>query len=299
MSDSGQTVLEFLSKPPKELPIKITVQRSAQSKYLFLLVNRLYQRRLKETSRFVTYAKKEVMEIKGGMEEFPLWGQDIVRLFAMEGFYFRFIADLSLPPNTYVVAETDGGELKTEPFVAKLRRDVLRVLLKDLNLPHLSLRALLQLDWSVCRRYEDFEPILREAKLAEWDEEQIGKRLEKREKGKGGILTLLKRGQWKQLFAMKERYGPIWCHRHIIEETANLIHYRLLRQMGLDEIRTRRELDLGWGRAKQTEEAYGMVTGGDLETLASQVVRLDHMFWRNPSLAFDWLLLTTALKPGR
>lgn len=288
-----RTVLDFLEEGTT-LPTLLTVERSLSSKYQFYLVVRHYQKKLGLRPQFFLFSKIEMSGVKGLVEEHSLFSSKA--LYILEGFSNSFVTNLSLPEGCYAVAETDGGELKALAYNFKMRRDILRVLLAQLSLKY-SLRNLLKYDWAVCRDFSDFEILLRRAGILEWPEERIG--LELGELNSVNVLGALKRGAYKDLLLLKRRYGANWLYNHLVEMISFLANYKALKLMGYDDDQVARELELGWARRKEMEEAHVMVTREDLIRLAQRVLKLDSLIQGNRDLGLEILLLNAGLSVRR
>jgi len=298
-----ETVPEFLERNPNPLPNLMTVERTKTSSYQFYLLVRHYRKRVDANIHFFTYTKGEFGAVRSLIEEHSVFGgRD---MYVLEGFGSKFIDSLAPPQNTTVLAETDGGLLKAEPYGYKGKRPILKVLYKQLGLNYykdeegrsiLTQRGLISLDWSSLRSYELYEPLLRKAKILTWSNEDVGKELFK--SGRGNLLTLIKRGQFKDLFEMAEKYGYSWTYNHVVELLSELIHYRALRVMGYDEGKCARELGANERsrRAQELEEANRMLTLSDLGDLTDRVLDLDSLIMRNPKLGFSLFVLNAPIR---
>lgn len=302
-----ETVFEFIERGPNPLPRLVTVERTQQSKYLFYALVRHYRKRLKPRPTFLTYNKAELENTKAAIEEHSLLS-DEGDLLILEGFSQKFVEGLTPPRSTAILAETDAGELKAPPFSYKMKRDILRLLYQQLSLDYhkdgegrsiLTLRGLVKQDWSGFRSYEEFEPFLRRAKILGWSDEQLETELESTQGG--NILTMVKKAQFKELFAMAERYGSTWMYGHLLEMLSELLHYRSLRTMGYDEQKCARELgaEIGYRKTKELEEANQMFSQSDLVSLTERVLNLDRLTIKNPGLGFAILCLNAPIRLKR
>lgn len=297
------TVPEFLEDNPRPLPRMVTVERTKTSSYQFYLVIRHYRKRVDANVRFLTYSKGDLDMVRGLIEEHSIFGGK--DMYVLEGFGSRFVDSLVPPENTYVLAETDGGELKTIPYNYRGKRPILKVLYKQLGLNYhkdengrarLTQRGLIRQDWTSLRSYEQYEPFLRKAKILGWSDKDVENELLKI--NSGNLLTLIKRGQFKDLFAMAEKYGYMWTYNHVVELLGELIHYRALRVMGYDEIKCAKELgaEVGYRRAKELEEANRMLTYSDLGELTNRVLSFDVLVMRNPKLGLSLFVLNAPIR---
>jgi len=252
---------------------------------------------------FFTYAKGELGTVRGIIEEHSIFGGK--DLFVLEGFGSKFVESLVLSENVTVLAETDAGELKTVPYTYKNKRPILKVLYKQLGLNYhkdengrsiLTQRGLIKLDWTSLRSHELWEPFLRKAKIMAWSDEDVEKELFK--VSSGNLLTLMKRGQFKDLFAMAEKYGYAWTYNHVVELLSELIHYRALRVMGYDENKCAKELGAPERsrRARELEAANQMLTSSDLADLTDRVLSFDTLALRNPKLGFSLFVLNSPIR---
>jgi len=253
--------------------------------------------------RFFSYAKGDLGMVRGLIEEHSIFGgRD---MYVLEGFGSKFVDSLGLPAKSVVLAETDGGQLKTTQYNYAGKRAILKVLYKQLGLNYyktedgrakLTVRGLIKLDWTCLRGYELYEPLLRKAKILEWGNAEVEAELFKT--GSANLLTLIKRGQFKNVFAMAEKYGYSWTFNHVVELLSELIHYRALRVMGYDEAKCARELgaEVGYRRAKELEEANQMLTSDDLGQLTDRVLELDSLATRNPKLGFSLFVLNAPIR---
>lgn len=286
-----ETVLEFLETNTVP-PTKLTVERTTQSKYLFYLTIRHFRRRLRLKPRFFMYSRSDAGTVKAIAEEHSLW-QDQGFL-VLEGFGQSFIDGLDPPKDVYILAETDGGQLKPELYSYKTRRNILKVLQGQLGLGHMSLRALLKLDWSMTRSFEEIETLLLKAKLMDWTEEDIGSQLEGIERT--NVLVALKRSVFKEIFSLMDMYGAAWLVRHTTRQLTELMHYKALRLMGHEESRSAKELDVGWRRMQELEEGNMMYTAEDLTILAERLIKLDRLIQKRPSLGVSILFLNAPIQ---
>lgn len=286
-----QTVLEFLENVKVPLPRVVTVDRTSGSRYLFYLVVRHYRKTLARRPQFVTYSKATVNAVKGTIEEHSIFGGP--PLYVLEGFAYAFVESLSLPEDVYVVAETDGGDYKAPAYSYRLRRDILKVLIQQLKLK-LQLRPLVSLDWSSCRDYSDYESLLRKAKVMGWNEDQIGQELT--ESQSGPVLSLVKRSQFKEVFSMMGKYGPIWMQNHLQEVFVQTVHFKVLRMLGYDVERIQRDLEIGSMRLAELEEGARALSQEELVQLAERMVKLDWLIQRNRELGMSLLFLNAPFR---
>lgn len=286
-----QTVLEYLEEG--KIDDKISVERTSTSKWCFFTLVRHYRQKTKLRPNFVSYSKAEEARIRAKTEEFSLL--DDRELLVMEGAPESFIANLSPPKGTIIIAETEGGTLKVPSFSPRIRRDLLRILVKQVA-PNYSLRALLQLDWSDCRSYEDHEIILRRAVAADLSEIQVATLLN--ENPFTHILKLLRKGPKKELLALKERYGAIWTYNHLVEILSQLVHYRTLHMMGYDDAMIGRQLELSKSRREELEEAMKMYSPADMLILINRILKIDKVILTKRELALDLLLLYSGVEVG-
>jgi len=268
------TVLEFLET--SQYPDKITIDRTNTSKYLFYLTLRAYRQRMGIGATFMTYSKRWANVHKSTMEEITFW--NLEAMYALEGFSRLFINGLNTPKRVYVVAETNDGELQEDRLDRVGRRAILKILSKQLNLPY-SLRGLLKMDWSGIERFEEFEPVLRRARIEGWDEEELGRFIEK--SVMGNPLTLLKRGQVKTLLQMEEQ-GRFSMRNQLTRWLTQLIHLRVLRNMGTEDRRLMDELKVSWRRLADLMEADKMYSEHDVRELAIALVKYDKLMWAQP-----------------
>lgn len=298
-----ETVPEFLERNPQPLPSLMTVERTKTSTYQFYLLVRHYRKRLDASIHFFTYAKGDLGLVRGIIEEHSIFGGK--DLFVLEGFGSKFVESLVLSDNVTVLAETDAGELKTVSYAYKSKRPILKVLYKQLGLNYhknkegrsiLTQRGLIRLDWTSLRSHELWEPFLRKAKIMAWSDEDVEKELFK--VTSGNLLTLMKRGQFKDLFAMAEKYGYAWTYNHVVELLSELIHYRALRVMGYDENKCAKELGAPERsrRARELEAANQMLTSSDLGDLTDRVLSFDTLALRNPKLGFSLFVLNSPIR---
>lgn len=295
MGTKQETVLEFLEEARVPLPKVITVDRAMSSKYLFYLLVRFYRKRLARRPQFIAYTKSTAQAVKSQMEEHSVFGDAV--FYVLEGFADAFVASLSLPADAYVVAETDGGDLKAPVYNYRMRRDILKVLLQELRIKNLSLRPLVALDWSSCRDYGDYEVMLRKAKVMEWSEEEIGNQLVQFHSGP--VLTMTKRSQFREVFSMIEKYGANWMVGHIQEVLMQTVHLKALKLLGYDEERATRELEVGYLRMQELEETARTLSREELIELAERLVKLDRLLVRNRDLGVGLLLLNAPIRISR
>jgi hypothetical protein len=286
----NQTVLEFL-EVTKVFPKVMTVDRTQSSKYLFFCLVRAYHRHTGFRPLFITYSKAEANAAKAQMEEHSLFDSDC--FFVLEGFSQTFVDQLNLPSSTYLVAETDGGLLKAEQYSYRLKRDVLKMLTAQLNVK-ISLRDLMSLDWSFCREYADYEIFLRKAKIMGWSEKDMERSLKENESA--SILSLLKRSQFTELFALVEKYGASWMYNHLIEVLAQLIRFKALKAMGYEDDRAAKNLEIGWFRTKELIEGNKLLTYEEITKLVERMVKLDTLLMRRKELGISLYLLNSPIR---
>lgn len=286
------TVLDWLETAPSSLPAVLTVDRMTESKYLFYLIVRYFRKVLQKSPRFVGYSRVTMSAVKGQLEEHSVFGDP--GLFVLEGFAEEFVQSLSLPKGVCVIAETDGGELKAPPYSYRLRRDIIKVLIQQLRIRHLSLRPLIQLDWTSCRDYGDYEIVLRLARLMEWNEEQIDSYLVR--SSSGPVFSLTKRGQFKDIFSMVDKYGASWMLSHIQEVLCQTAHLKALKLLGYDEERAGRDLEVGIYRMRELEETARVLSREDLEQMAQRLVGLDKLMQLNKELGLSLYLLNSPIR---
>lgn len=288
----NQTVLEFLEKhlPTKkaDLPTKVMVKRTTQSKYVFYLAVRLWRRKLGLEPQFVNYNRQDLNSHIGQIEERSIFHP--TRLFVMEGFARTVLDRINVAQGTYILAETDEADLKVEPFSYRSRRDLLKVLHAELKLSReLALSYLLKLDWSACTSYEEHEPILRRAALMDWTPEQLDDFLGKAETGTP--LWELKGGQVLKVLNEVERMGPTWLPFQYTKGLADLISWRVLALQGADETKIRKELDIGYRKGQEIAQLNQALTATDVEALVRRRIELDPLFTRMPGTAAELFLL--------
>lgn len=285
-------VLEFIEKPPKEIPSVVSVERKQSGKYLVSLVIRFLSQRTGLRCSVISYEKGKMNEesARAIVEEFSIF--EPRRLIFLQDFPSRMVKTLNPTPGTIVIAETDSGDLEIDKYSYQKKRDILKVLLKIMNL-NLSLRELLKLDWSECRSFEDFEPVLAKAKLMGWSTKEIAEEAEKNYRE--GVLSLLKRGSYKEIHDLKTIYGKGWLHRFLIASVSDLALYRSLIRMGVPEDRISKEMGLSWRKKKEIEEATKMLSGAEIVTLASRIIEMDQLVKIRGEWAFDLLYMRSGI----
>jgi len=291
------TVLNFLEKV-STLPTLVTVGRTTRSKYLFYLVVGAYRRKTKLRPQFIEYSKAGASKTKGLIEEHALPGFSEHNLFVLEGFGRRFVESLRFPEGTWVLAETDEGEYLTPNYEKKYRRDILIVLMNQLSLGgQVTLTDLKKLDWTECRNYEDFEPPLRLAKIMGWTADRLQAHLISYEQG--NLLTGIKRADYGNIFALAEKYSARTVYNRLIKRAGQLGHFKALINMGWEESRIARELELTYWERKELAEAHRMITGEELTQLIERIIRLDWLCTRSPELGVDLLVLNMPFRMRR
>jgi len=283
MSTEQQSILEWLEEN-SGTPEILTTERTTNSKYLFYLLVRHYRKRLRPGPRFYTFAKADQMAVKSIIEEHSFLDQDGT-FYVLEGFSQRFIDTLNPAPKTWILAETDGGLLKAPSYTTNhtTTRSILKTLIDQLNLKsQLTLRGLLKMDWTALRSYEEYEPILRRAKILGTTEDELEKELEPREWEQSLVLT--KRGRDKELLQHIDMLSPVGAHRHLLHLLADVLHYRALRTLGYEEKKSGETVGAGWRRTKELEETNNTLSAQDLQLLADRVVSMDSLMLRRPDL---------------
>lgn len=285
-------IFYFLEHNMSNPPNLITAERTQTSKYQFYLLVRAYHRKLRMRPQFFQYDRNTVNNIKGLIEEHSVFGEK--SLYVLEGFNSKFVESLEPPKDNYIVAATDGGQLKAVAFRYKYRRDALKVLKVQLNLNHLSLRALLKLDWSVVRSFEEMEGILLKGKVMDWDEEKIGEQLEKMEMGQ--ILLAMKRPYLPELYNTVRKYGRTWTYKHMVTLLGQLIHYKALRSMGYEDYRCEKEMEISYYRRKELEESSKTLTSEDIKLLCERMINLDWIITTKSEIGTDLYFLNSPIR---
>lgn len=287
-------VLEFVEELRAPLQQKVTVRRATSSKWLFLTVVRAYQHKLHAKPSFVTYVKQKEQELESFLEEASLWKK--VSLLVVEGAPKGMVDRIKLPSLTYLVAETDEGELELDDWGRGSKRDVLRVLLDQLGI-QLRLRDLIKLDWSSCRSFEEAECFLRKAQILGWNEEEIGKHLD--QTTDENVLSLWKRGRMAELFSLKERLTPAGMVGLITKLTIQTAQCKALKLLGYDDVQLQKEMGVSWWKTKQLLEAESMLGDAEVKRIADRLVKLDKLLSWNPGVGLDLLLLNSGVSVRR
>lgn len=304
MVDEEKDVLHYIEHLTKVPPV-ITLKRTTRSKYQFHLLVRAVAKKLGLKPRFTDYEGQKAYQdtVKASIEEHNLF--ESRHLHVLEGFSLNFVSRLSPPPGSYIVAETDDGELETELYRIGRKRDILKVLMMILGMelrvepsPELSLRALNNLDWSFAKDFEDYEPILLKGWVMKWTPDQI-KEKELIELDQGNLLTLIKRSDFGPLFDMASKFGEKWVSNRITDQLAQLIYYRSLRQMMYDEKRAAEAVGVGKWRAEEIEAASKMLTQQDVHQMAQRLVSLDFLTMTKPGIGLQLLVLNAPIRVKR
>lgn len=287
----SKSVCEFIEETPKaSLPQKITVKRTTVSKYQFYLLVRQYRQELNKTPLFLQYSRQDLGQHQALMEEVSLFlEQD---LYVLEGFPKSFVEEIRLPKGVYCVAETEEGELECPQFSYRERRAILWVLNKQLGLRH-SLRALLALDWGAVRDYPEVEMWLRKALAGGWSEVELGEQLQRPDTG--SLLVALKKGDLKDLFQARARYGDTWLVRYLAKTVTDAVVHRTMRMMGQTDAQIADALDSTPYKLRELEETNRVWTHFDLLKLAQLLIDRDRLLQSKTKLALDLLLLDNPL----
>lgn len=299
MSDEKQSVLEYMEAGTAVQPV-ITLERTTRSRYLFHKLVHHVKRRVVPKPKFFTYTAKESDLVKAVIEEHSVFSDISGAFYVLEGFSQKFVDTLHPPAGTTIVAETDGGQLRAPGFTPNREniRAILKVLMEQLKVGRpLTLSAMLKLDWSAMRSFEEFEPILRRAKIMELDETGIEVMLESRTRA--NTLKLTKAGHFYEILKQIEQQGGTGAYRHMLSVVAEILHYRSLRTMGYDPEKAAKQLDLGWRRAKEAEETNATLTGEDLAKLVERTIELDQIIMKNPSLGIQLFYLNNPISVRR
>lgn len=222
--------------------------------------------------------------MRGILEEYSLFGMD--EFYILEGFSAAFVDALSIPSKVYVVAEVDNGELEAPNFSYREKRGLLRSLKDQLNLRY-SLRELMGLDWSGVRDYWEVELLLRKATTAAWSLVELEKCLS--ESAYGNLLVMLKRGQIKEVLAIKRRYGDAWFVKALGKQLTQLFAYKSLQVLN-QESQAVDLLDLSGYRLREVEEAAKTLSVQDIEIMVDALVTKDKKL-RSSSLVSDLFVL--------
>jgi hypothetical protein len=290
MVEEKTTVLRYLEDLGKILPVCVTIQRTKTSRYQFYLAVRHWRKALGVRPIFVSWSKSDAARVAGTLEEFSVWGEK--SFYVLEGFTETFVRDLRPAPGVYVLAETENAEVGVERYTYRSRRDILKILMRQLNIKGLSLRALLAKDWSAMSDFEDFEGFFRMARLMKWDVDQIGVQLEVRQRG--NLLVLLKKGNLKELLELLDQKGPNWICRVLENSLGEVARFKAMQEMGWRDERVAREMGLGYYRAREVEGASSMLTFPEMEELVRGLVKWDSLMSRHLKTGLEMLLM----KPG-
>lgn len=287
-----KSVLEYIAEG--SLLATITVERTTFSKNLFYCLVRHYHQRTPTVPRFFTYAKQVQDALKAELEEHSIFTDG--ELFVLEGFSKESVDALRVPVGTYVVAETDAGELRVDAFRYQEKKLGVRVLSKQLGL-RLPVRELAALDWSGCEGFEEMEQVLRRAKVMEWTVQELDEFL------KGGasveLLDGIKRSQFRQLYDLKERYGTQWMVTGLTRVIGQVALLRALRSLASTEERMVKVMSVSKWRLGKLQQMADSVTDTDLVKLAEQLVKLDRLLLRNVDTGLDLLLLNSPIRVTR
>lgn len=285
------SVCDFLESTPRAaLPQKITVKRTTASKYQFYLVARHYRQELEKSPVFLTYSRQDVSLHQALMEEVSLFfGQD---LYVLEGYPKSFVEEVRPPKGVYCVAETEEGELECPAYSYRERRGILWVLNKQLGLRH-SLRALLGLDWGVVRDYPEVEMWLRKAAAGGWTEAELGERLQRPETS--NLLIALKKGDFKDLFYARSKYGDSWLVRYLGKTIVDAVVHRTMKVMGQTDAQIADALDSTPYKLRELEETNRTWTHQELLKLAKMLIEKDYQLQTRTKIALDLLLLANPL----
>lgn len=295
-----KTTFEYMGELAKSVRSKpapvITVQRNTTtSKYQLYLLTRFYAKRIGVPPKFITLERKKSFadRIKGIIEEHSVFNALETRLFILEGFYNKWIQQLSPTQNTYIVAETDSGELSPVDFTYREIRNFLRILvdLNELRRENFTFRALASMDWSTLQSFEGIETVLNKAHIMKWSEDELRKEIASVDWN--NALTAIKRGTTPELIGFMSKISHTWFLSKVTKNLADLIHYRSLRAAGHGHEATIKLMDLHPKsiRARELEEVNTMFTPEDTFTIATRMVDMDSLILRNPVLGTELLAL--------
>lgn len=291
--------IEHLGQPEQ----LTTVKRTTESRYQFRLLVQAIAKRLKVQPRNITFEKQKgfLERIKGTIEEHSIFhsvmGSSPMHLYALEGFPSSWVETICPPPKSYVVAETDEGVLVADNYHHRKKRDILKVLMMQLEMTGVTLGGLKKLDWSGMSRYEDYEPLLRKAKLMGWDEDRIGKELEGADYG--NILVLTKRSDWAKIGSILEQRGPMYLYNATVAGVTELAYYRSLRMMGLEPDRVSKQMEIRERKLEELEEAAKVITTADLQQMAERVIELEPMVLRMGAVGVQLMLMNAPIRVAR
>lgn len=326
MNADQHDALEWMEKNATRVPQIMTLERTTTSKYTFYLLARHYRGILGLKPQFHAYSKDTVDETKALIEEHSIFEPNGT-LYVLEGFSRKFVDALNPAHKHWIVAETDGGTLVVPPFTAKTtRRNILKTLVNQLSLGKaLPLSFLLKFDWTGIRSMEDYEPLLRRAKLLQLSAENLQASLEAQDKAWAKLpensrpdkypihllvkgtpdehagklrtnpLTQTKRGAYKDLLQDARRAGWQSAHTFLILLFAKLIHYRALRNLGQEPAKARDALELNWFDATALEEAQTTLTDADVRAFGERLVTFDRLVMSNPELGLALFYLNNPI----
>jgi hypothetical protein len=227
-------------------------------------------------------------------------------LYVLEGFPAAFVRGLHAPDGTYVVAETEEGLDITSFNQRRNRRNhLLKILQQQLRLS-LKTSKVPNTAWFGLTRDEDFESVLRRARLMEWSEEELTAFLQDSDLGEH-LLELLKTSKNEDLVKilnMIDRLGPELVHFRLTQLLGQLIHLRALRTMGYEDQRSQKEMGLSdereiSPRMKELQKTADMMTAEDLQKMVERTINLDELLMRNRPLGLSLLLLNAPIRLRR
>jgi len=289
--DTRETVFSFIEKV-KELPRKITIERTHQSRYHFFFLVRFYRKRLGVVPRFITYSKYTATSTKSLLEEHSLF-EDKIRLIVLDGFKGPFVQRLMIPEGTHVLAEVPKANLKVVNYAYSQRRGIVKSLKENLNIDF-KLRHLLNLEWGAMKSYEDYEVFFRRAKIMGWSLEEMGNELQAMEIGK--VLVLLKKGSLADVEVVSERFSPAWVYGYITRSLIDLVLFKYYRNLGWEPQKIGNEIGCNYFRTQELIEADRLYTYEDVEKMTSRLVELDEFGRKNKRQALDLFVVSV---PGR
>jgi hypothetical protein len=298
-----KTVLGWLCTPPPQVPPVLTVERSTTSKYQFYLTVRHFRQKLRRKPRFFVFSKQEADTAKAIIEEHSVFDMDGA-FYVLEGFSRRFVDRLHPAPNTYVLAETDGGEL-TESYYAPYRdsfRAILKVLMEQLHLARTAnwtLSGLLAQDWTGFRTFEQYEPVLRRGMLLQQTEDELGIALN--QYSRVDLLELTKRGgQDFKVIMELEATAPQLAHHQLLTSLSRLLHFRALASLGTDDPKKLSEiLEVSINQVRHLSKSHDILTDDDLQKLTERTIALDPLMFRNPKLGLELFYLNNPISVRR
>lgn len=283
-------VLQFMGahKAKDGLPRRMSV--TPGDRYVLDLLIRHFQKVSKRRTRVLNWTKAGAPALAAEMEEVSLFGGKPFHV--VLGAPSGWVKGLEPAPDTFILSEEPDGTLKGEDFTWRTRAMGLRALSDLLDLPW-GVLDMKRVDWSWCRSWADFEPLLARGKLLQWDLNRLMR--EATSRTRASLLGLIADGRWWDIHFLGERYGRPWLYRSLQETVVDVVRFHDYRASGYTLEQVQRLLVQPDWIFEQTRDAGEDFSESTLLQLAQRIVHLDAHVSRDLDRGLDRLMMGAKL----